>query len=149
MIERTIQIDGKDVRLRSSAMLPRIYRAKFGRDLFKDFNDLEKDFKKNGSKKKIHEEDIPEENGDEENAPEETGSMISVSNLEVFENIAYAMAWHADPGTPDIEEWLEQFNIFSIYEVMPVIVTMWNSSLKTSVEPKKKSGRRRRRNRAN
>ena len=139
MIERTIQIDGKDVRLRSSAMLPRIYRAKFGRDLFKDFNDLEKDFKKNGSKKKIPEEDIPEE----------TGSMISVSNLEVFENIAYAMAWHADPGTPDIEEWLEQFNIFSIYEVMPVIVTMWNSSLKTSVEPKKKSGRRRRRNHAN
>ena len=149
MIERTIQIDGKDVRLMSSAMLPRIYRAKFGRDLFKDFNDLEKDFKKNGSKKKVSEEDIPEETDGEENAPEETGSMISVSNLEVFENIAYAMAWHADPATPDIEEWLEQFNIFSIYEVMPVIVSMWNSSMKTSVEPKKKSGRRRRRNRVN
>ncbi len=123
MIERTIQIDGKDVRLRSSAMLPRIYRVKFGRDLFKDFNDLKNDFGDNG------------DNGG--------GSTISTSNLEVFENIAYAMAWHADPGTPDIEEWLEQFNIFSIYEVMPVIVTMWNASLKTSVQPKKKSRRRR------
>lgn len=123
MIERTIQIDGKDVRLRSSAMLPRIYRVKFGRDLFKDFNDLKNDFGENG------------DNGG--------GSTISTSNLEVFENIAYAMAWHADPGTPDIEEWLEQFNIFSIYEVMPVIVTMWNASLKTSVQPKKKSRRRR------
>lgn len=123
MIERTIQIDGKPVRLRSSAMLPRIYRVKFGRDLFKDFNDLKNDFGDNG------------DNGG--------GSTISTSNLEVFENIAYAMAWHADPGTPDIEEWLEQFNIFSIYEVMPVIVTMWNASLKTSVQPKKKSRRRR------
>lgn len=129
MIERTIQIDGKPVRLRSSAMLPRIYRVKFGRDLFKDFNDLKNDFGENG------------DNGG--------GSTISTSNLEVFENIAYAMAWHADPSTPDIEEWLEQFNIFSIYEVMPVIVTMWNASLQTSVQPKKKSGRRRRRNRVN
>lgn len=126
MIERTIQIDGKPVRLRSSAMLPRIYRVKFGRDLFKDFNDLKNDFGENGEK---------DDSG--------SGSSISTSNLEVFENIAYAMAWHADPGTPDIEEWLEQFNIFSIYEVMPVIVTMWNASLKTSVQPKKKSRRRR------
>ena len=152
MIERTIQIDGKPVRLRSSAMLPRIYRAKFGRDLFKDFNDLDKDFKKNRSKKKAPAEDEPEtdvENVEEENIPEETGSTISAAHLEVFENIAYAMAWHADPSTPDIEEWLEQFNIFSIYEVMPVIVTMWNASLKTSVVPKKKSGRRRRRKSAN
>lgn len=131
MIERTIQIDGKDVRLKSSGMLPRIYWAKFGRDLFKDFNDLKDDYGKNTK--------------ETEEKTDSSMSAISVNNLQVFENIAYAMAWHADPSVPDIEEWLEQFNIFSIYEVMPVILTMWNANLKTSVVPKKKSRNRRRR----
>ena len=134
MIERTIQIDGKDVRLKSSGMLPRIYWAKFRRDLFKDFNNLKDDYGENTK------------DGEDEEDEEKTGmSSISVNNLQVFENIAYAMAWHADPSIPDIEEWLEQFNIFSIYEVMPVILTMWNANLKTSVVPKKKSRNRRRR----
>ena len=135
MIERTIQIDGKDVRLKSSGMLPRIYWAKFGRDLFKDFNDLKDDYGKN----------TKETEEETEEKTDSSMSAISVNNLQVFENIAYAMAWHADPSVPDIEEWLEQFNIFSIYEVMPVILTMWNANLKTSVVPKKKSRNRRRR----
>lgn len=134
MIERTIQIDGKDVRLKSSGMLPRIYWAKFRRDLFKDFNNLKDDYGENTK------------DGEDEEDEEKNGmSSISVNNLQVFENIAYAMAWHADSSIPDIEEWLEQFNIFSIYEVMPVILTMWNANLKTSVVPKKKSRNRRRR----
>ena len=33
MIERTINISGKDVLFRSSATVPRLYRAKFKRDI--------------------------------------------------------------------------------------------------------------------
>ena len=48
------------------------------------------------------------------------------------------MALHADPTIPPtIEEWLDQFEMFSIYEVLPEIVELWGSNLYTDVEAKK------------
>ena len=38
---RTINIDGKDVAFKASAAIPRIYRLKFGRDIYKDMASLE------------------------------------------------------------------------------------------------------------
>ena len=41
---------------------------------------------------------------------------MDMFSLEMFENIAYIMAKHADPNIPDTpEEWLDEFNTFSIY----------------------------------
>jgi len=57
----------------------------------------------------------------------------------MFENVAYIMAKHADskqPSTP--EEWLDQFNTFSIYEVLPQILELWNLNVHTESESKKK-----------
>ena len=34
MVEKTIEISGKEVKFRSSAAVPRLYRAKFKRDMF-------------------------------------------------------------------------------------------------------------------
>lgn len=42
MIEKTIDVSGVPVKFRSSAAIPRLYRAKFGRDIFKDLAKLEK-----------------------------------------------------------------------------------------------------------
>ena len=42
MIEKTIDICGKEVKFRSSATIPRLYRIKFKRDIFKDLTKLEK-----------------------------------------------------------------------------------------------------------
>ena len=41
MIKREIEISGKKVPFRSSATIPRLYRAKFKRDIFKDLTKLE------------------------------------------------------------------------------------------------------------
>ena len=47
-------------------------------------------------------------------------STLDSFSLEMFENIAYVMAKHADKSIPDSpEEWLDQFNTFSIYQVLP------------------------------
>lgn len=35
-MEKTINIDGKEVRLRATAAVPRLYRIKFGRDIMSD-----------------------------------------------------------------------------------------------------------------
>ena len=55
-------------------------------------------------------------------------SEIPIEDLEMFENIAYVMAQHADPENvpPDIMDWLEQFNTFSIYQILPAILELWN-----------------------
>jgi len=117
MLEKTITISGKEVKFRSSASIPRLYRIKFKRDIFKDLSKLENSYKEKGGK---------------------DGSSLEIDDLEIFENVAYIMAFHADhsiPGT--IDEWLDQFEMFSIYEVLPEILELWGTNLVTDVESKK------------
>lgn len=116
MIEKTIDICGKEVKFRSSATIPRLYRIKFKRDIFKDLTKLEKAY----SKKAAEDDDL------------------EIDDLEIFENVAYIMAFHADPSIPKtIDEWLDQFDMFSIYQVLPEILTLWGENLITDVEAKK------------
>lgn len=115
-IVRKVEIDGKQVPFKASAAIPRIYRIKFNRDIYKDLRSLEKAVGE----------------GDEEN------SNLDLFSLEMFENIAYVMAKHADPNIPDTpEEWLDEFNTFSIYQVLPSIIELWGLNVQTEVEAKK------------
>lgn len=116
MIEKTIDVGGQGVRFRSSATIPRLYRIKFKRDIFKDLTKLEKAY----SKKAKDDEDI------------------EIDDLEIFENVAYIMAYHADPSIPKtIDEWLDQFEMFSIYQILPEILELWGSNMLTDIEAKK------------
>ena len=117
MLEKTLTICGQDVTFRSSASVPRMYRIKFGRDIFKDINRLEKSYKDKGG---------------------EDASSMEIEDLEIFENVAYIMALHADPTIPKtIYEWLEQFDMFSIYEILPEILELWGINFITDLEAKK------------
>ena len=56
----------------------------------------------------------------------------------MFENIAYVMVKHADPFIPDNpEDWLDEFNTFSIYQVLPKLIELWGMNIRTDVEAKK------------
>lgn len=116
-IKKTITVDGIEVPFKASAAVPRLYRIKFRRDIYKDFAALQTSVQE----------------GDEE------GSTLDIESLEVFENIAYIMAKHADsenvPDNPD--EWLEAFNTFSIYEVLPQLIELWGLNVETQAESKK------------
>ena len=112
MIKREIEISGKKVPFRSSATIPRLYRAKFKRDIFKDLSKLEKSYR----------------------GKTENGEELQIEDLEIFENVAYVMAYHADNSIPaNIEDWLDQFDMFSIYEVLPQILELWGENLVTDV----------------
>jgi hypothetical protein len=68
----------------------------------------------------------------------EDASMLDTFSLEMFENIAYVMAKHADTNIPDTpEEWLEGFNTFSIYQVLPQLIELWGLNVQTDVSAKK------------
>ena len=113
---KNIEIDGKQVPFRASAAIPRIYRIKFHRDIYKDLDALGKAVG----------------DGNAEN------SSLDMFSLEMFENIAYIMAKHADPSIPDSpEEWLDGFSTFSIYQVLPKIIELWGLNVQTQVQSKK------------
>lgn len=115
-IIKKVEIDGKQVPFKASAAIPRIYRLKFQRDIYKDLSALEKS--------------INQANPDDSN--------LDLFSLEMFENIAFVMAKHADPSIPDApEEWLDEFNTFSIYQVLPQLIELWGLNVKTDVEAKK------------
>lgn len=115
-IVKNIEIDGKQVPFKASAAIPRIYRIKFNRDIYKDLRSLEKAVGE----------------GDEQN------SNLDLFSLEMFENIAYVMAKHADPNIANSpEEWLDEFNTFSIYQVLPSIIELWGLNVQTDIESKK------------
>lgn len=120
-IVRDIEIDGQKVKFKASAAIPRIYRLKFQRDIYKDLSSLEKSIG----------------NG------EDGESNLDLFSLEMFENIAFIMAKHANPGIPDTpEEWLDGFNTFSIYQVLPQLIELWGLNVRTDIEAKKTSSNR-------
>lgn len=65
-------------------------------------------------------------------------SSLNLFSLEMLENIVYVMAKHADPSIPDNpEDWLDEFNTFSIYQVLPKLIELWGMNIRTDVEAKK------------
>ena len=119
-IQKNITIDWIDVPFKASAAVPRLYRLKFRRDIYQDFAALQKSVGENT----------------------EESSALDIESLEVFENIAYIMAKHADPVVPaSPDEWLEQFNTFSIYEILPQLIDLWGLNVETQVTGKKNIAR--------
>ena len=137
MAEKTIKVaeysDGKVIekkrKMKATALLPRLYRFKFGRDLMVDMAKLNVAYQRVAKS-------LDENATDEERQAEQ----FSMFDLTVFENAAWLMMKHAgeDVGeSPD--EWLENVaGMFTIYEIMPTIVELWNATQITTAKPAKK-----------
>lgn len=122
-MDKVIRIDDRDVEFRATARTPRLYRGLIGRDMIADMNKLSKSFTR---VKKA------EENGEE--------ATFTTQDLQIFEDTAYVMARHATPDMPEktADEWLDTFNMFSIYEVLPELLVLWGENQRTTSTPKKK-----------
>lgn len=112
-MERTIEISGKSVPFKATAGTIRVYRALFGRDLLLDFKTLQASM---GEEKEL-----------------------TADALTIFENLAFTMAKQADPeNVPnDPDTWLDEFDMFSIYEVLPQLVALWGISMVPTAKQKK------------
>ena len=117
-ITKSIEIDGRQVPFKASAAVPRIYRLKFGRDIFSDIDKLVEDTQ----------------------CGDAAESTLDVETLTIFEDVAYTMAKYADPSAPETpEEWLDTFDMFSIYFILPQIIELWRLNTKVMVKSKKKA----------
>lgn len=99
-MERIINIDGRDVKFRSSGAFPMLYRAETGRDFFADMARIS-------------------ENGDE----------MTAFDSEALYDIAYCLAKSADKKIGNKYDWFDGFASFPIFEVFPqlndlLVVTM-------------------------
>lgn len=117
-MDKTVEIDGREVKFRATARTPRLYRMVIGRDMIQDMNKLMKAYERK------------KQNDDE----------LDVIDLQIFEDVAYAMARHANPDIEQktADEWLDTFNVFSIYEVLPHILELWALNTKQTSIAKKK-----------
>ena len=121
-MEKTIEIDNKEYKFKATADTPRVYRHAFGRDIYMDTQKLYEEYAK--------------------------GEGLSVDVLDSFENIAFCMNSQAE-GRPmhreTIEEemsaWLDQFDAFSIYKILPKLIDLWNLNTKQTITPKKEVAR--------
>lgn len=137
-IQKTIHVGSKDIPMRASALIPKLYRAEFGRDLVQDMKTLRDNY----------------------NSAVNDQESLSVEDLTIFENVAYMMAKHAhhhdmielhgvcsqnvaaaqtDPFPPSADDWLDELDgVFSIYEAMPQMMELYSENLRQTSIPAKK-----------
>ena len=105
-MEKTIYIDEQPIRLKSSAGLPKRYKAQFRRDYFGDLLKLSKVFENRGKGTKV---------------ASATFEDLDHLDMDVIYDIIWTMAKTADRNIPEPLEWLDEFEVFPLAEIMPQI----------------------------
>lgn len=125
-MQKVINISGKEVGFKATALTPRLYRHWLGRDMIKDMNSLRKAYNKVNN--------LPKDATDEEKEE----AQLSVLDLEIFENVAWVMARQYDTSIQcSADDWLDGFDMFSVYEILPHILELWGKNERTTSVPKK------------
>lgn len=113
-MEKTLTIDGKQVKFKSTAATPLRYKAQFGRDFFTDIIKLHK-------LKKVKLKD------DEGEPNYEAFELI---DFDFFYNIVWALAKSGDNGIGDPITWLDGFEEFPLMEILPELQDLMAHSIK-------------------
>ena len=123
-LEKTVYVDERPVRLKSTAALPKRYKAQFRRDYFADLLKISKIF--GGA------------NGKNEDADEKTTlanvtlSDLDYLDMDVLYDIIWTMAKSADRNISDPMEWLDEFEVFPLREIMEEIKDLLENSMPQS-----------------
>lgn len=135
-MKKTITLDGKSVQIEANALLPRLYRKEFGRDLMTDMRKLLDSVR-------ISAEALKKARKDPDGvAAELMADPASMDNIDlsVMENITYLMLRSAGEDVGEsVEEWLASLeDSMAIYTAMPDVIEVWTASQKTTSKSKKK-----------
>jgi hypothetical protein len=113
-MEKTLTIDGKQVKFESKGSTPLRYKKQFGEDFFVDImkmNQLSKIKKKKGEPLSLEE--------------------LKSLDTEVFYQIIWTLAKTANNEISEPLEWLDTFEVFPIMEILPELQDLITSSLKS------------------
>lgn len=110
-MEKTLTIDGKQVRFKSTGATPLRYKAQFRKDFFSDMMKL-------NSLKNLQKDDIQAED-------------IQQIDFEVLYNIVWVLAKTANKEIPEPIEWLDEFDEFPLMEVIPELQELIGASIQS------------------
>lgn len=124
-MEKVVNLGEKSVKLKATGALPRVYRIIFTRDIFKDMAPILQRY-----------QNISVNGGTDLKLLEQLGDH----DLEILENLTYAMAWAADPDIQQLSplEWLDQFSYRETAALQQEAVLLWVMDNYTIDKPKKK-----------
>lgn len=112
-MEKTIIIDGRDVRFKATGSMVLRYKAQFGKDFFAELMKM-------GALDKI------------KNVNKIKPKDLEGLDFEVFYNMAWVMAKTADPSIPDPISWLDEFEEFPMFDILPQIQDLLISTLQST-----------------
>ncbi len=122
-MEKIVKIAGQDVGFKAPASLPVRYYNATGRDLFVDLQTLADGTDRIENKLKLG----------KKKAEEPVFKLNKNWNTMVFYGIAHTMARaYDDSVTPDLEDWIDSFVSFPIFEVFGELKPLLNASLQTT-----------------
>lgn len=110
-MEKTITIDGQQIKLKSHAAIPLMYKAQFNRDFFGDVLKMNK----------ITSFDPKKENYE----------VLANLDTSVFYNIIWTYAKAADSNIDEPIQWLAQFESFPLEEIILQVTDLLTHSFKT------------------
>jgi hypothetical protein len=113
-MEKTIEIDGKQVKFKSTAATPLRYKAQFGKDYFSEILKMEGLTKLKKSKNNAED--------------------LAKIDFDTFYNIIWVLAKTADKSIPEPLEWLDGFEEFPLFEIIPQVQDL----IVMSIQGKKK-----------
>ncbi len=117
-MEKTIYVDNQPIRLKSTAALPKRYKAQFRRDYFADLFKIAKVF--DGKKKgDMNLEDITYEN-------------LERMDMDVLYDIIWTLAKTADKNIKDPLEWYDGFEKFNLMAILPEVQDLIRGSISQS-----------------
>lgn len=115
-MERILNIDGRNVKFKSTGAFLLRYKAQFKKDALKDIFKLQNSVDLDTNQLKD----------------------IEALDLEVFYNLIWVLAKTADPSIEPPEEWLDTFSEFPLMDIIPEVIDMIFSCLTTTTDFKKK-----------
>ena len=116
-MEKTIEIDGQKVRLKSTAGTPKRYKAQFRKDNFSELLKLSKL--------------MSGVDGETFDLSKIDYSELDYLDFEVFYNFIWVLAKTADKNIGDPLDWLDEFDSMPLAEIFPQIIDLLESSIST------------------
>ncbi|EAG2419275.1 hypothetical protein B4Q26_05520 [Listeria monocytogenes] len=115
-MEKTIDISGKKVPLKSTGATVLRYKQQFGKDYFSELMKMTKAIEPMKKNKKM---------------TNLADSDLSLLDFEVFYNFVWVLAKTANPNIPEPIDWLDGFESFPIIEIMPKVEDLLAASIQT------------------
>ena len=115
-MEKILNIDGREVKLKSTGAFLLRYKAQFKRDAIQDIFKLENAI----------------------DAETQEIKNIEVLDMEVFYNLIWTLAKTGDPNIKPPLEWLDGFDEFPLMDIIPEVLDMIFSCMSSTTKIKKK-----------